>query len=774
MKAREILKIFYAYLSFLFLMIPVVEGQDNNRLIGDWRTYLSHKKVIKSVARGEEVFTITTGGMFVWDDANKEIRTFSTVEGMSGINPTTIHYDPASNQIFIGYSDGMIDFFEEPDQIKSLTDIQRNSFFTQKRINQFASDGSRLFVATDFGLVVYRLENSLPEFTITQIGDNPNREPVQSVALYEDKVWAVLGIGELYNIPISFPNLTDPSAWISEKGQFDLPFNVFIEEIGANSTHLYARVDNGVYRKENGAWALFPPFNDAQDRINIQENFVSATRLTRTTLVGPDGNAQNLFLGSSVTDFLVANGIYYPGYSVNGLERIGDGERINITPEGPTNNLVTRVAAGNGELYIAPKGHTASFGPDLDASGIYYFNQDLGWRILNRVNGGLNDVRANRGFARVSYDANSGKAYGGSWGTGMVELQNGELLNFYDCENSGLSIINAPCTFSNAQNTRVSGIDTDDQGNVWASVAFGQDPLVMRSPEGEWVTFPANRFPSSIHFLDLLVDNFGTKWMVNQRAGLVIYNDRRTPEDLSDDIMLSLRTGVGNGNLENEDVKSLAMDQEGFIWVGTAKGVYVFFDPFSISEGVIADASAPIFERRKLLNEETINAIAVDGGDRKWIGTENGLYLVNPAGDKLIYHFTTENSPLLSNSVSSLAIDGSTGEVFIGTEAGLLSYLGEATTGVTDCESLFIYPNPMFTDEEAPLVIRGISRKSTVKITTISGQLVRELPAETGGTAIWDGNDIRGNKVHSGVYLALIQDPDGGYPCAGKFTVIRR
>ena len=161
------------------LLIGVLIGSTNtiwaqfDRRIGDWRSYLSHNKATKSIEKAGVIYTITTGGMFSWEDATEETRSFSTVEGLSGINPTTIYVDKSSGQIFIGYADGMIDYFSDPREIRQLADIKRNTFFTQKQIYQFDSNGKRLYVATDFGLVIYDLGTRLPAFTITQIGDNP-------------------------------------------------------------------------------------------------------------------------------------------------------------------------------------------------------------------------------------------------------------------------------------------------------------------------------------------------------------------------------------------------------------------------------------------------------------------------------------------------------------------------------------------------------------------------------------------------------------------------
>lgn len=749
-------------------------AQTKDRRLGEWQAYLSHGSAIQSVEKNDLIYTITTGGLFSWDITNEETRTFSTVDGLSGTNPVTIHYDESTDQIFIGYADGMIDYFSDDRDIGQLADIKRNTFFTGKRINQFDSDGKRLFVGTEFGLVVYDLTTRLPVFTVTQIGDNPSRLEALSVSVYQDRIWVLLDIAGLYSAPIDFPNLTDPSIWEAEAGRDGLADNIIMTELGSNSLKMFALTDNSVMLKENGKWSVFEPFNELHDHLHVQEEAVSVARIGRTsTIYFSDGRRQDLFFDGNTENILVVGDVIYAPNQFYGLFRWQPGELRNVTPAGPTNNLSIRLAAGNGELYIAPRGYNTAFGPEADASGIYYFSQQTGWKVLNRSNGGLPPDRANSGYARAFYDRATQTAYMGSWGAGMAVLKNGELQTFYDCENSPLSTYDGVCDLTGIGRTRISGIDKDENGNIWMTIAFGQDAVSMLSPEGEWFSAPKRLFPTNVHMLDMVIDDFGAKWIVTQRDGVIVYNDHQTFDNLEDDVVLSLKAAKNQGGLETSETFALAKDQEGFIWVGTAEGVMVFYDVFSNGQGIVVDASPPVFEGRKLLQEEIINTIAVDGGDRKWIGTANGAYLVSKNGDELIHHFTTENSPLLADVVNHIAIDQSTGEVFFATDAGVISFLGDATDGESGCDEVFVYPNPVFTDFTGDIVIQGSGEKSIVKITTVSGLLVRELESQ-GGTTTWDGRDVYGNQVQSGIYLALIADEFGGYPCIGKFSVIRR
>ncbi|MEL6195229.1 MAG: two-component regulator propeller domain-containing protein, partial [Bacteroidota bacterium] len=699
---------------------------------------------------------ITSGGMFSFDPATNETRLFSTVDQMSGIDPTTVHVDPTQNLLFIGYNDGMIDFFASPDDFQFFTDIQRNTFYTRKRINDFASTGSRLYVATDFGMVVYDLNQRLPEATITQIAENPSRLIIRSVTVFQDRIWIVLENDRLYSAPENFPNLADPVIWREENGLNGLSFTAAIQEIGSNANTLYARTDSTLLTFSGSQWDQLPDprFQIRFDHLTVQEEVITASIITTTRTLYQDGQYRELFVEGGVNHALVVGQDIYIGKEDLGLDRFSSGEINNITPEGPRNNSATGVAAGNGELYIAPRGFQGAFSPAVTFDGVYHFTAETGWTLSNDRNGGLPPDRANTDFARAYYDPFTETAWLGSFGRGLASFQGGVLQNFYDCENSPISTIDGVCNLDAFGNTRVSGIDVDDFGNVWISLSLALQPLMVLTPTGEWVGYDKNRFPSSLNAIDMIADQVGNKWMISRRNGLVVYNDNGTLDAINDDILISLRAGGGQGNLPSNDVTSIAEDKDGAVWVGSSAGVTVFFDIFSIGQGVIVDASAPIFNGRPLLENEIVNSIAVDGGNRKWFATNSGAFLISEDGTEQIQHFTESNSPLLSNGVNDIAIDGKTGEVYFATDKGVISYRGDATDGATNCDEVLVFPNPVLADFEGNITIQGVTENAVVKIVTISGALVKEVRAQ-GGTAIWNGRDIRGERVSSGIYLAF-------------------
>ncbi len=230
---------------------------------------------------------------------------------------------------------------------------------------------------------------------------------------------------------------------------------------------------------------------------------------------------------------------------------------------------------------------------------------------------------------------------------------------------------------------------------------------------------------------------------------------------------------LGEGSLTDNQVYSLAEDVENEIWIGMNDGVNYLVNPFGVLSNQRVDASLPIFQQRILLDETRITAIAVDGGNRKWMGTANGVFVIGDNGDTLYNHFTAENSPLPSNQINAITIQQQTGEVFIATDRGLVSYRSGSTAGTdTQAETIKVFPNPVRPGYLGQVGISGLVRDASVKITNTAGFLVRELPAQ-GGTAAWDQRNSNGQLVSPGVYLIFIANFDGSESLVGKVAVVR-
>ena len=273
-----------------------------------------------------------------------------------------------------------------------------------------------------------------------------------------------------------------------------------------------------------------------------------------------------------------------------------------------------------------------------------------------------------------------------------------------------------------------------------------------------------------------MIDDLNQKWYASPSGGgVIVYNDNGTLDNITDDTYRQLLVGANAGNLPNSDVYSLAKDKNGAIWIGTRNGIGIVNCPEDVISGN-CEAEQPIVQYDQfagyLFEEQIVYAIAADGANRKWVGTSNGVWLLSPTGDKIIYRFTAENSPLPSNRIQKITVDPITGDVYIGTELGLVSFRSTATDGgETNADKLITFPNPVPSGYKGTIAIKGLVENADVRITDISGQLVYRTTA-LGGQAVWNGMDYKGKRAQSGVYLIFASNRDGTETATGKMVFI--
>ena len=260
-------------------------------------------------------------------------------------------------------------------------------------------------------------------------------------------------------------------------------------------------------------------------------------------------------------------------------------------------------------------------------------------------------------------------------------------------------------------------------------------------------------------------------------AGVGVYSTNNTISDPSDDTFYCLQSGVGIGNLPSNTVYCLAKDLDNNIWIGTNNGIGIVSNcqaPFTSSPP--CDAQIPIVQYDQfagyLFSGYNVRSIAVDGANRKWVGTDNGVWLLSSDASKIVYQFTQSNSPLPSNIIQSIAIDQVTGEVFIGTQEGLVSFRSTATEGGTSNSNVTIFPDPVPAGYTGTIAINGLVANADVRITDISGNLVYRTTA-LGGQAVWNGVDYKGHRPQSGVYLVFASSSDGSQTWSGKMVFIQ-
>ena len=297
---------------------------------------------------------------------------------------------------------------------------------------------------------------------------------------------------------------------------------------------------------------------------------------------------------------------------------------------------------------------------------------------------------------------------------------------------------------------------------------------------GQWRSFNLGGTNSGVDISTMIIDKNDYKWIIRRSGSddkIFVFNDNGTLNNTADDQLVALRCIAGQGGISGSTVNCLALDRDGTVWVGTDSGPCYFSDPKKIFSSNDHDASVVLVPRNDgtqqadpLFNEIKVLSIAIDGNNNKWFGLESGVYEMSPDCRTAIHYFNTDNSPLLDNSVNTMAINDD-GEVFFGTNLGVISYRGTATPGGETNSEVTVYPNPVRPGFTGYVGIKGLVEDALVRITTADGSFVTELIAE-GGQAVWDCTTVDGQKVRPGVYLVFVSTREGAEKYATKILVM--
>jgi hypothetical protein len=427
-----------------------------------------------------------------------------------------------------------------------------------------------------------------------------------------------------------------------------------------------------------------------------------------------------------------------------------EGERFTLNS--PYSNSIEEIQVWNDEVWVAAGGLRTNYSYLFNSDGVFTYRFGR-WSVYNRFN--RSEFEDLFDFIDVEIDPETGKVYLASFLDGLIVFDPA-LNGFERYDNTNSSLTNA---VGDPERTRVSGLELDEEGNLWVANHSADEPISVWKTDGTWESIRPSGCGSETQLLRAEIDQNGFKWFIvtSNGAGLMVF-DEGDPEDPSDDRCRLFSSA--NSELPSNRVNAIAVDLDGDVWVGTEQGVVVFecgagvFDPICL--GSLRIIPGEEFELGGyLLETENVRTIAVDGANRKWFGTENGIFVQSPDGEEEVAYFSTDNSPLFDNIINDIAIQPETGEVFIGTNKGLQIFRGQATEGgINNRNEVTVFPNPIRPDYDGPIAIKGLARDANVKITDITGQLIYETEA-LGGQAIWDGRDYNGRKASTGVYLVF-------------------
>jgi streptogramin lyase len=775
-------QLFNALLISILIITPFVSTQ-SQIAIGEWRDHLPYNRGIRVADAGDIVYCATNFSLFALDKSELSVHRLSKVNGLSDVGISSLVYDDVLKTLVIAYTNTNIDLLKDG-RIINIPDIKRAQILGNKTINNITVKDSLAYLACGFGIVVLDIKNEeFPEPTY-YIGSGGSQVNTYDITFGMDTIYAATESG-IYKASVYSPNLADFNEWsIDQRLHPNASFNViryFRDRLLVNNANEGTENDTlFMYDYATHTWDVMPGSNYLQKyRLRKANDQLIVVSQYGIMIYDEDWNLAEqiddpgVFLYSRDATIDKDNTKWIADFRF-GLIGTDDGVTAQVVaPNGPFTQRTFNMSLQNEALWVASGGRTPTWGKMYIGDGLFSFIDET-WESYNRTAGytafdSINDV-----VCVVVNPQDSRQVYAGTWVAGVLEFFDGELTNVYSHHNSSLQIWPA------ANYVAVSGLAFDSYSNLWAVNSGAADLLSVKKPDGEWRSFSLGSAATGIDASSLTIDRFDQKWILvrDDRDGfvLIVYSDNGSIDDPTDDQVKTLTNSPGNGNLPGNRVLSLAEDLDGRMWIGTDQGVAVIYSPGNIfSEGNF-DAQRILVEVdgyvQYLLDSEVVTAIAVDGDNRKWIGTERaGVFLISPNGTEQIQHFTEDNSPLFSNLIVDIAINHKNGEVFFATDRGIISYKSTATEGEPTISDVVVYPNPVREGYTGTIAINGLVNRADVKITDISGTLIYTTKAE-GGQAIWNGSNMSGRRASTGVYLVFATDDEGNEKMVTKILFI--
>ena len=718
---------------------------------------------------GKKLIAASQYGLYFYDPAAREFTLKTSAEGLSDVRIDLMSKDPTSNKILIAYQNGNLDILED-DRVSNLPDILRTSFQGPKKIHHALWLGSDIFLSTTLGVVIINTNRNEIRENI-RIGDNGSNAEVYQMALLGGQLYAATERGLK---KANFPNaaLSDYRSWSYENISLT---SGNIRKILQWNDKLVALIADSLYLKENGIWKNIysSPFPITSVTVRNGKLLLGQIKNGKGVILTFENLSTSPVAISSPSmvnpvDAVIISEKLWVADAESGLLNTSSASDETIVPASPYDIALGRAVFANGILVATPGGFDISGFPLSRPAGIFTWNEN-GWKNLYKANLALLDSA--RDINTAAIDPLTETIWAGSFGGGLLEIPKSSNPRLYKFG----SFLSPSSTDPNS--FRVAGLAFDQQRNLWIANHGAVSPLVVKKLDGSWKKFSLPFQINGNTINELTIDEAGRKWMSGGPGnGLICFDDGGTPDLLNDDRWRWFRQGRGNGNLPSSNVLSLAIDRNGFLWVGTDRGVALVQCGEDIFNPAKCDAILPVVQQDNvaglLLANEQINDIKIDGADRKWFATSNGVWLLSPDAQKIIYRFTKFTGKLLSNLVQSISIQQETGEVFFFTADGICSFRSTATEPQTEPKKLFVFPNPVPSGYNGSIAIRGLAANAWVRIVELDGKLVFQTRS-LGGQAIWNGKNYKGEISSSGVYLIYTSDENNRQQLSGKIFFIR-
>jgi len=753
--------------------------------MGKWRTHFAYNSVSQIAQSDNKIFAVSDGALFSVDKLDGNMEFYSKLSGLNDAIVSRIEYDPTDKLLLIIYTNGNIDILSSGG-VTNLPEYFNKQMNTSKEVNQIQFYGNKAYLSCNFGIIV--LNMSKKEVADTYyIGPNASEVKVLNTTVNNGIIYA-LTASTIFKASVTDPNLVNYAQWSTETS---LPGSGDYQKIASFGGQLVLLRGGYLYKQEaNNSWTpiltnITPiDFNVTSSSLNV---FTANTvyLLNTSFNVTPVANIGTI----SDAEYDTQNSTYYFAASSQGIISYkptgSETPLINyFKPSGPAVNSPWDMTFSGKKLIVVPGGRWVF----LKHPGNIMIYENNAWKNISS-----STIEANTGIVCTDLISTAidpkddSHFFAASYSSGLYEFKNNAFFKYHNFTNSTIENLNGDYQYQ-----MLGGTTYDDDGNLWVLNEYVKSGIKVYLANGTWtqLTYPGVNNRPSMGGLIINNQNKNQKFVFSARppVGLCAFDDNGTITDQSDDKSVFLYPFIYTEQDNNGITKSVSIypsilncikqDKNGVVWVGTDVGPFLFSNLSKIYDADYTCSRVKIPRNDStnladyLLVNENIQSIAIDGANRKWIGTKaSGVYLMSENGQQTIKHFTVSNSPLLSNYILSIAINPITGEVYFGTDQGIVSYQSDASEAGSTFGDVYAYPNPVRQGFTGLITITGLIDKTQVKITDISGNLICET-ISNGSIATWDGKDVHGRKVNTGIYLAICANSDGTLSTITKILVI--
>lgn len=771
----------------LALLLCMLSLCVNAQQLGTWKLHLSYYIATKSEVGGNTIYSLMNGNLLSYDTEDGEVRTYDHMDILSDAGIAHIAYSNEAGKLLIVYSNGNIDLLDRDDNVQNLSSLKDKTMLN-KEVANVSIAGSMAYLATGFGFVEVDMKEG--------VFRNTYRLPytIHCITASDEAVFIGTPEGIRYC-------LKDGNMQLEENWKIRLGWG------GFNSMHFF---QNKLIAKSQDGIYVLDPYNTSNQYRIAQGNFTSLKQTgkqlfwhNKTTYgyTSDVSGTDEVSLNAAVTtiscennwsDVSHVNGTYWMseqekglrGYKMSGNEFIPTEEVIQ--PSSPIRDLGYNVSWAGDRLLVAGGINTVgSF--ENPATSMYYENGEwTNFTELERT-GRFAKVTPVNTTDLVQDPLDDTHHFASPYRSGLCEYRNGKFVELYNPDNSPLKSIQQhnPASSWYYKQVLCSALSYDAEGNLWMAQSMLDTTFYIRKPNGNWFKLRYNEMSGSSLIDKILHHSSGIKLVSSRRLDKrgVFCIDMKGTERTTDDKTRLLQDFVNQDKTPYlpDQFFCLCEDLDGMVWVGTSAGLFVIEDVTKVFDKDFHFTQIKINRNDGsgladyLFNDVSISCIAIDAANRKWIGTQaNGAYLISADGQEMLHHFTTEDSPLLSNNVQSIAVHPGTGEVAFGTDKGICTFISDATTPEEELEksNVVVFPNPVTPDYNGPIAIRGLVEDSEVKIISTGGQLVWN-GISSGGTCTWNGVANNGKPVASGIYHVVANTPEGGKAIMTRIVIVR-